>query len=174
MNCRSSFLISAKCWLGNWCSVGIDSISQDLNFQNNVNITRYSKETSILNQQSEEQSHRSIRISWEYNSSISKVVKHIAWIVKLKRNWVASKYNLNKPNFKHLSVDKLKESESIIWKPCQNESYHEKIEILQKHGTLRRTNYCSRPYIYGQFIICWRTFKIYRLRFKMPQPNYNW
>lgn len=42
--------------------VGIESISQDLNFQNNANITDYSKETSILNQLLWTQSHCSIRV----------------------------------------------------------------------------------------------------------------
>ena len=61
-----------------------------------------------------------------------------AWIVKLKHNCVASKYNLNKPNFNYLSVDKLQDSKSIILKLCQNESYHQEIGILQKHGTIHR------------------------------------
>ena len=100
--------------------VGIDRISQDLNFHINVTITRYSNETNILNQQPEKQSHCSITVNWEYCSSFSKIVRHIAWIVKLKRNWVFSKYNLNKPNFNYLSVNELQENESIILKLCQN------------------------------------------------------
>ena len=70
---------------------GVHRISQDLNFQNNLTINHYSKETSILNQQPEKQPHCSIRVNWEYYSSFSKIVRHIAWIVKLKRNCLASK-----------------------------------------------------------------------------------
>ena len=118
--------------------VGIFGISQDLNFQSNVTINNYSKETSTLKQKPEKQPHCSISANWEYYSSFSKIVGHIAWIVKLKRNCVASKYNLNKPNFYYLSVDKLQDSKSIILKLCQNESYHQEIEILQKRGTIHR------------------------------------
>ena len=60
---------------------------------------------------------------------------------KLKRNWIASKYSLNKPNFNYLSIDKLQESKSIILKLFQNESFHQEIEILQKHSTIHR---CSQ------------------------------
>ena len=66
--------------------VGVHRIGQDLNFQSNVTINHYSKETSIFNQKPENQSHCSIRVHWEYYSSFSKIVRHIAWIVKLKRN----------------------------------------------------------------------------------------
>ena len=38
------------------------------------------------------------------------------------------------------SVDELQESESIILKFCQNESYHQEIEILQKHDTIHRSS----------------------------------
>ena len=79
--------------------VGVYRIIQHLNFQSNVAINQYSKETSILNQNPEKQSHCSIRVNWEYYSSFSKIVRDIAWIVKLKRNCVASKDNLNKPNY---------------------------------------------------------------------------
>ena len=51
---------------------------------------------------------------------------------KRKCNWVASKCNMNKPNFKYLSVDEYFKTLKL----CQNESYHQKIEILQKHGTI--------------------------------------
>ena len=116
--------------------VGIYRISQDLNLQSNVTITHYSKETSILNKQPEKRSLCSIRVNWEYYSSFNKIIRHITWIVKFKRNWVASTYNLNKPNFNYLPVDELQKNESIILKLCQNESNHQEIEILQEHGTI--------------------------------------
>ena len=119
--------------------VRVHRIGQDLKFQSNLTINHYSKETSVLNRQPEKQSHCRIRINWEYYSSFSKIVRHIAWIIKLKRNWIASKYNLSKPNFNYLSVDELRETESIIFKLCQNESYHQEVEISQKHGTIHRS-----------------------------------
>ena len=119
--------------------VEIEIISQDVNSQNNVHITLYSRETNILNQQPEKQFHCSTRVNWEYYSSFNEVVRHIAWLIKLKRNWVASKYNLNKPNFKLFIFDELQESESIILKLFQNKSYHQETGILQKHGTIHRS-----------------------------------
>ena len=58
--------------------VGIFGISQDLNFQSNITINHKSKETSILNQKPEKQPHCSISVNWEYYSSFSKIVRHIA------------------------------------------------------------------------------------------------
>ena len=104
--------------------------------QSSVTITHYSKETSILNKQPEKQSLCSLRVNREYYSSFNKIIRHIAWIVELKCNWVASTYILIKPNFNYLSVDELQENESIILKLCQNESNHQETEILQKHDTI--------------------------------------
>ena len=56
--------------------VGIFGISQDLNFQSNVTINNYSKETSKLKQKPEKQPHCSISANWEYYSSFSKIVGH--------------------------------------------------------------------------------------------------
>ena len=78
--------------------------SQNLNFQDNVNITHNSKETSTPDPQAKKKSSQKVR--FEYCSSLSKIVRHTAWIVSLKCNWVAS--------FKYLSVVKLQESELII------------------------------------------------------------
>lgn len=77
---------------------------QDLNFQDNVNITHNSKETSTPDPQPEKKSSQ--RVHFEYCSSLSKIVRHTAWIVNPKCNWIAS--------FKYLSVVKLQESELII------------------------------------------------------------
>ena len=54
--------------------VGKYRISQYLNFKSNVTINIYSKETSMLNQQPEKQSHCNIRVNWENYSPFSKLI----------------------------------------------------------------------------------------------------
>ena len=54
--------------------VGKYRISPYLNFKRNVTINIYSKETSMLNQQPEKQSHCNIRVNWENYSPFSKLI----------------------------------------------------------------------------------------------------
>ena len=82
---------------------------------------------------------------------------------KLKRNWITSKYSLNKPSFNYLSVDKLQESQQIILKLFQNKSFYQEVEVLHKHGTIHR---CS------QIIFLDRILNDNLLRVG-GQPNYN-
>ena len=70
--------------------------------------------------------------NWEHYSFWYKLTRHVALIRKIKGNWLASKRNTQKPNFKFVSVSELHQSELNILRFCQNESFQKEIVRLQK------------------------------------------
>ena len=65
--------------------------------------------------------------NWEYYSSWDKLTRHVALIIKIKRNCLGSKRSTQKPNFKFVSVSEFHESELNILRFCQSESFQKEI-----------------------------------------------
>ena len=62
--------------------------------------------------------------NWCYYSSLSKLVRQLAWILKLKRNWKQWKRGTKRrKDFSQLSVSKLQHSRDILVRLSQMESY---------------------------------------------------
>ena len=63
-------------------------------------------------------------INWCYYSSLSKLVRHLAWILKLKRSWIQWKKGTEKRDyFSHLGVSELQHGRDILVRLSQMESY---------------------------------------------------
>ena len=65
--------------------------------------------------------------NWEFYLSCDNLVQYVALIMKIKRNWLPSKYSTPKPNFKTVSASKLQESELTLLSICQNDWFQKEI-----------------------------------------------
>ena len=46
------------------------------------------KDMNIITKSKDDGSNNEVEINWTYYSSLPKLVPHICWILKLKRNWI--------------------------------------------------------------------------------------
>ena len=95
-----------------------------------VNLHYPLEDTSLSERQLNYTEIVTLPFNWEYCSSWDKLTRHVALIIKIKQNWLASKCSTQKPNFKFVSVSELHESELNILRFCQSESFQK--ESLQK------------------------------------------
>ena len=56
-----------------------------------------------------------LSINWSYYSSLSKLVRHLSWLIKLKNNWIKWKSReKHRENFNYLSYDEIQNSHHIL------------------------------------------------------------
>ena len=89
----------------------------------NVNLHYPLEDTSLSERQSNYTQIVTLPFNWEYYSSWDKLTRHVALIIKIKRNWLASKRSTQKQNFKFVSVSELHESGLNILRFCQSEPF---------------------------------------------------
>ena len=99
----------------------------------------------------------SLTIFWEYYSSWNKIKRHLAWIMKLKANWLKWKRKEKKrENFNFVTCEELLKSKTYLLKMPQEESYPSELkslllnDIVHKSSTLVPLN----PTINNQSLIC--------------------
>ena len=105
----------------------------------NVNLHYPLEDTSLSERQLSYRQIVTLPFKWQYYFSWDKLTRHVALIIKIKRNWLASKRSTQKPNFKFVSVSELHESELNILRFCQSESFQKEILRLQKGNQFPRT-----------------------------------
>ena len=104
-------------------SISTEHISETIT---EVNVINNTKMISDLN--------KSI-FNWEYYSDSVKMIKHLAWILKLKSNWLNWKRNKktqskfevfkkHRANLKYLTLSGIEESKLVIFRIAQIESRH--------------------------------------------------
>ena len=96
-------------------------------------------------------------IFWEYYSTWNKIKRHVAWIMKLKANWLKWKRKEKKrENFNFVTCEELLKSKTYLLKMPQEESYPSELkslllnDIVHKSSTLVPLN----PTINNQSLIC--------------------
>ena len=84
-------------------------------------------------------------IKWNHYSSFFKLLKHIAWILKFKRNCSDETGNAKhvKAAFEKLDQTDNEETEIDVYKQCQLESFDEETSSLEKCLPLKRSNLIS-------------------------------
>ena len=76
-------------------------------------------------------------VKWNHYSSWIKLVRHITWIIKLKRNWLNHQRNLkNRENLKYLTVKEITETKTELYKMSQKESFPVEYTNLSQHKVL--------------------------------------
>ena len=79
---------------------------------------------------------KKIEINWEYYSSFIKIIKHVAWIIKLKKHWIRRKRGQKGENFNYLNFTDIRESETVIARFSQNDSFPEEYRQLRMNKIL--------------------------------------
>ena len=96
-------------------------------------------------------------INWCYYSSLSKLVRHLAWFLKLKRSWIRWKRGTKKgEDFSQLSVSELQHSRDILVRLSQMESYPTEYKALSfnQQITKNRKLLSFAPYNNAKKILC--------------------
>ena len=94
---------------------------------------------------------------WEYYSSWNKIKRHVAWIVKLKANWLKWKRKEKKrENFNFVTCEELLKSETYLLKISRDESYPSKLKSLLLNDNVHRyiTLVPLNPTRNNQSLIC--------------------
>ena len=84
-------------------------------------------------------------IKWNHYSSFFKLLKHIVWILKFKRNYSDETGNAKhvKVAFEKLDQTDTEETEIEVYKQCQLESFDEETSSLEKCLPFKRSNLIS-------------------------------
>ena len=96
-------------------------------------------------------------INWCYYSSVSKLVRHLAWILKSKRSWIQWKRSTKKrDDFSRLSVSELQHSRDSLVRLSQMESYPTEYKALSFNQKITKNSklFSFAPYINGKKILC--------------------
>ena len=128
---RPSFLCQQTIEFEQDLITGFDS-NEIIDSPINVKLHYPLEDTSLSERQLNYTQIVTLPFNWEYYSSWDKLTEHVALIIKIKRNWLASKRSTQKPNFKFVSVSELRESELNILRFCQSKSSQKEILRLQK------------------------------------------
>ena len=76
-------------------------------------------------------------LKWEHYPSQFKLLRHVAYILKMKSHWINVKRNLpEKINFKELTVGEIKTAEHQIITQAQRKCYHEELNSLRNSKLL--------------------------------------
>ena len=97
--------------------------------------------------------------NWCYYSSLSKLVRHLAWILKLKRNWIQLKRGTKKRgDFSQLSVSELQRNRNILVTLSQMESYPTEYKALSFNRQINKNSKLLSfvPHINEKKILCVR------------------
>ena len=79
--------------------------------------------------------------NWEYYSDLDKMIKHLAWILKLKSNWQNWKRNKkHRAHSKYLTLSDIEESKLVLFRTAQIESYPDEYTLLSKGKCLTRNS----------------------------------
>ena len=79
--------------------------------------------------------------NWEYYSDLDKMIKHLAWTLKLKSNWL--NWNRNKiyrANLKYITLSDIEESKLVLFRIAQIEPYPEEHTLLSKGKCLPKNS----------------------------------
>ena len=69
------------------------------------------------------------------------MIKHLAWILKLKSNWLNWDRNKkHRANLKYLTLSDIEESKLVLFRIAQIESYPEEYTLLSKGKRLSRNS----------------------------------
>ncbi|XP_057290264.1 uncharacterized protein LOC130612948 [Hydractinia symbiolongicarpus] len=120
-----SFLIEEEC---NWPD-------------KNQNVIQSEEDTDITNFQSTSNAipEKTSFIKWESYSDWQKFCRHIAWIIKLKRNWLLLKRGgSEREKFDYLAVDEIEATMLQLYSISQQESYPSEFENLQSYKELSK------------------------------------
>ena len=80
-------------------------------------------------------------INWEYYSSLLKSTRNLAWIIKLKRNWINwKKGESHRENFTFLKLSEIKESRSILLHLSQKESFRQDVLNISSNKSVKKTS----------------------------------
>ena len=98
-----------------------------------------------------------LTIFWEYYSSWNKIKRHVAWIVKLKANWLKWKRKEKKrENFNFVTCEELLKSETYLLKMSQEESYPSELKSLLLNDNVHKSSTLVplNPTLNNQSLIC--------------------
>ena len=80
-------------------------------------------------------------IFWEYYSSWNKIKRNVAWIMKLKGNWLKWKRKeKRRENFNFVTCEELLKSETYLLKMLQEESYPSEFKSLLLNDNLHKSS----------------------------------
>jgi len=78
-------------------------------------------------------------IKWDHYSSWLKLRRHIAWILKLKRNWLCNRRKQSRLNFNYLLASDINEAETQIIQIAQIESFPTEMNVLTNNKVLTKS-----------------------------------
>ena len=97
-------------------------------------------------------------LKWEHYSSYFKLLRHVAYILKMKHHWInVKRKHPKKINYKKLTVSKIKTAEHQIIAQAQRDCYHEGLNSLKKPKPYKSQYLViTETYVDRQFIACGR------------------
>ena len=79
--------------------------------------------------------------NWEYYSDLDKMIKHLAWILKLKSNWLNWKRNKkHRANLKYLTLSDMEKSKLVLLRIAQIELCPQEYTLLSKAKCLPKNS----------------------------------
>ena len=80
------------------------------------NIKTKNEKFSVNNKNITKSSVKKFTLSWEYYPSFTKLTRHLAWIIKLLKNWLNWKRrNTSKEDFNYLKFKNIQDSRALLF-----------------------------------------------------------
>ena len=111
--------------------------------RNNINLDPKvdNADINIVKIQATDLKQNKLSINWHYFSNIDKIVRLLAWFLKLKHNWISWKRNKpERENFNLLTFQELKNARVILLRISQSESYPNDYNLLTTDRSLPQTS----------------------------------
>ena len=113
------------------------------------------KERKVTNSTSKKQSNLASKINWEGYSSFSTLTRHVAWIIKLKTNWIKRKRGaLIRESFSFLTATELASSRTLLLQVMQQESFPQEFKALSSGISVHNSSKiaCLHPIFHNSLI----------------------
>ena len=108
---------------------------------NDFNIETQNEKFSVNSVNITKSSVKKFTFNWEYYSSFTKLTRHIAWIIKLLKNWLNYKReHSSKEDFSYLKFNDIVEDRALSFHPGQHESYMKEILSLSSKQTVDKNS----------------------------------
>ena len=109
--------------------------------QDYFNIPEKITELNVMNNNMMISDMNKVIFNWEHYSNLDKMIKHLAWVLKLKSNWLNLKRNKKqRANLKYLTLSESEKNKLGIFRIAEIESYPQEYTLLSKEKCLPKNN----------------------------------
>ena len=108
---------------------------------NDFNIETENEKFSINSVNTTKSSVKKLTLNREYYSSFIKLTRHLAWIIKLLKNWLNWKRgHASKEDFNYLKFKDIQDSSALLFHLAEHESYMKEIFSLSSKQTVDKNS----------------------------------